>query len=263
MPCSGLDHLPSEIIIQVFKSIDNFHTIVSLVCTSRTFHAIWQRDTSSICNAVLPMTIDCFADAKELAITQELVLEPQQHFRPGESCQAASALKRFRSNARTASLVCDVFQAHFRYCENTRTKLSLTTLTPSERIRMVHAFYRVWTITILVQQGSVFSQRLDSILATLSAREIFRIQEIALWLATQCPRGNLQELSNAAFGKEPGRNELPGVYGSWAQGFEAIHEEFSRERFAPYSWPLPQCTLGTFAVFDEWQGELEVLPETA
>ncbi|MCJ1237024.1 hypothetical protein MMC14_005008 [Varicellaria rhodocarpa] len=208
------------------------------------------------------MTINCFTDAKELALTQQLVLEPQQHPRPEESCQAASTLKRFRSNARTASLVCDVFQAHFRYCENTRTKLSLTTLTPSERIRIIHVFYRVWTIIVLVQQGSVFSQRLDSILATLSAREIFRIQEIALWLATQCPRGNLQELSNAAFGKEPGQKELSGLNELWVQAFEAIHEEFSKERFAAHSWPLPQCALGTFAIFDQWQEELEVLPET-
>ena len=261
MAFSLLDQLPSEIIIQIFKSIDDFSTLVSLICTSPTLYAVWQLNMSSICTAVLPKTIDCFDDAQELVKTQELISEQPQNLISEKYNRAADILKRFRSNAHAVSLASDIFQAHFRYCENTRNELSLMTLTPSERIRFTHAFYRVWTITILVQQGSVSSQRLKSLLTSLSAREIFRIQEVALWLATQCPRKNLQDLSMATFKKEPGGKYTPGLNELWIQGFEAIQEEFNKDRFAKNRWPLPQCALGMFAVFDEWQGDLKELPE--
>ena len=261
MAYSALEQLPSELIVQVFKSIDDFSTLSSLICTSPTFYAVWQLNTSSISVAILPKTIDCFDDARELVKTQELFPESQEIPRAEECNRAAAILKRFRSNARAAALASEIFQAHFRYCENTRNELSLMTFSPSERTRFTHAFYRVWTITLLAQQGSVSLQRLESLLATLSAREIFRIQEVALWLATQCPRKNLQTLSIATFGKESGQKDTSGLNELWIRGFEAVQEEFSKERFSKNRWPLPQCALGMFAVFDEWQGELKELPE--
>jgi len=65
-PSNTLSTIPTELLIHIFKSADDFSTVSALSRACRNFHEVWQTYNSSICDAVLPRAIVCFDELVEL-----------------------------------------------------------------------------------------------------------------------------------------------------------------------------------------------------
>lgn len=62
----SLSYLPNELLVHVFKSVDNVSDAAALSRTSQRFHKIYEYSLSSICDAVLPRTIEAYDQAAQL-----------------------------------------------------------------------------------------------------------------------------------------------------------------------------------------------------
>ncbi len=75
MPPASLSDLPAELLIQVYKSLDNVKDVTALNLTSHQFYHLWVSNTVSISDAVFSCTINSFDDARELAKIQQKFVE--------------------------------------------------------------------------------------------------------------------------------------------------------------------------------------------
>ena len=71
---TSLSNLAPELLIQTFKSAEDFSTVTSLSGTCRHFRDIWKTNTSSICDAVLHRVSLCPKQAIELLNTRQKLL---------------------------------------------------------------------------------------------------------------------------------------------------------------------------------------------
>ena len=62
----SLSYLPNELLVHIFKSVKNVSDAAALSRTSRRFHEIFQYNLSSICDTVLPRTIEVYDQAAQL-----------------------------------------------------------------------------------------------------------------------------------------------------------------------------------------------------
>ena len=75
MPSASLSDFPAELLIQVYKSLDNVKDITALNLVSHQFYDLWFSHTLSISDAVFSRTIKCFDLARELVELQEKIIE--------------------------------------------------------------------------------------------------------------------------------------------------------------------------------------------
>ena len=66
-----LSELLPEVLLQVYKSLDNIEDITRLNRTSSQFYGVWRENVTSISNAVLSNVLDDFDDARILSNIQE------------------------------------------------------------------------------------------------------------------------------------------------------------------------------------------------
>ena len=71
----SLSNFPTELSIQVYKSLDNVKDVTALNLVSHQFYNLWLSHTLSISDAVLSHTIKSFNDARELVELQQKFLE--------------------------------------------------------------------------------------------------------------------------------------------------------------------------------------------
>ena len=62
----SLSYLPNELLVPIFKLVDKVSDAAALSRTSRRFHDVYQYNLSSICDAVLPRTIEVYDQAAQL-----------------------------------------------------------------------------------------------------------------------------------------------------------------------------------------------------
>ena len=62
----SLSYLPNELLLHIFKSVDNVSDAAALSRTSRHLNQTYQYNLSSICDAVLPRTIEAYDQAAQL-----------------------------------------------------------------------------------------------------------------------------------------------------------------------------------------------------
>lgn len=72
--------MPSDIILQLFKSLGSFADLKALIQTSSHFNQVWLQNVSSITKALLPTTTDYLELAKDVLVVQDL---HDQECRPG------------------------------------------------------------------------------------------------------------------------------------------------------------------------------------
>ena len=71
MSSTSFTTLAPELVIQVFKSTNDFRTVSSLSGTSSRFYKIWRSNIPAISNAVLPGAVEFYDRAQELLNAQE------------------------------------------------------------------------------------------------------------------------------------------------------------------------------------------------
>ena len=62
----SLSDLPTEIIVHLFRSVDNIRPAAVLSQISGHLHSVWRYNLSSIYDSVLPREIECYDQARQL-----------------------------------------------------------------------------------------------------------------------------------------------------------------------------------------------------
>ena len=75
MSSALLSDFPTELLIQVYKSLDNVKDITALNLVSHQFYDLWSSHALSISDAVFSRTIKSYHHARELVKLQQQVLE--------------------------------------------------------------------------------------------------------------------------------------------------------------------------------------------
>lgn len=92
-----LSTLAPELILQIYKSLDDHHSITSLNTTSRHFYQIWRANASSISDVVLQRSMDYYEDVCELV-----------RFHPLRSTDCKGAMDAYQSTLdRNKQLLCE------------------------------------------------------------------------------------------------------------------------------------------------------------
>ncbi|KAL8697148.1 MAG: hypothetical protein Q9201_007283 [Fulgogasparrea decipioides] len=139
---ASLTNLPPEIILKIFQHAENFATVNTLVRTSSIFHCVWLMNANSIAVAVLPKTIECYEEARDLAEAQKQVEAPQEASikRKSHREEVIVLVKRYLINS---DLVTGFYESNVlpnnRSSEHTKPPLL-------ERKRFLRTLYRLKTV---------------------------------------------------------------------------------------------------------------------
>lgn len=153
MPSTTLTDLAPELLIQVLKSSDTFADVTSLRGTSRKIFMIWKTNLGAIREAVLPRTIDCFEQARELLAAQERV-GGERHV-VHEHQTAMDRVKWMLKGADTAARALGYFEEKVIHNQN-RFEFGVYSpkripLTPIESTDFIRAYYRAKTLATLAK----------------------------------------------------------------------------------------------------------------
>ena len=94
MPPASLTTFPAELLIQVYKSLDNVKDVTALNLASHQFYDLWVSHTVSISDAVFSRTIKSFDDARELVKIQQKFVEQNHCDDDGHHDRYREALER-------------------------------------------------------------------------------------------------------------------------------------------------------------------------
>lgn len=185
----SLSTLPTELIVHVFKSVNDLGSAAALSRTSRDLHTIWRYSLASICNAVLPRMVECYDEAcllLEATTTSTIVAS-----RSSVENKAQAAISRAQmlfTNARLAQDALTQFEIevatlqailpeHMFECAcagKGRDKRGF------DRVHILEGYYRAVSITHLVGKGETTLRQ--QILATMRLLDFLRMSEILEWL---------------------------------------------------------------------------------
>ncbi|KAI9825119.1 MAG: hypothetical protein M1832_001439 [Thelocarpon impressellum] len=276
MPRASWAALPPELVLAVLEAADSLRTASALSRTCRAVHDVWRSNRGSICRAVLPRSLPCSAEAERLAQVQEL-LASRAASGPGEDSghpardadPAFAHSRRLLDNAHTAHLVRNLFVANcvtpfarVIYPDPDRLRAFSSCLSPSENVRFTRAYYLLWTAAIDDDRR---------LLRSLSLRELWRMLELSEWLASVTHEPYRLRLCFASVNLTPHTVSAyervePGMRRWWAAAREMMLEAF-HARSEEAGGPLPgipnHAPEGRFALFDEFQSYVEMLPEGA
>ena len=173
----SLISLPPEIILNVFKSADDYTTVIALICTASIFYDVWCHNATLITNMVLPRTIEYFENAQKLLNTQDQAMQVSDcpvHLPQGSHQVAVQCGKRFQSNASAVATTFNMFDSSMNNIQGRHLKLT-------EEIRFKQAYYHLWTV-ICLSRISNGAKLLSSALQTTQEEIRLDIIPIALWL---------------------------------------------------------------------------------
>ena len=158
---------PAELLIQVYKSLDNVKDITALNLASHQFYDLWSSHTLSISDAVFSGTIKSFDDARELAELQQNYFGRNHWDDNGHHDPYLEALERNKLM---------VFNAH-NYLDVCEEGISLRPferwINPNEPI-LSRVYYCIWKLVLM--EEDTFAQ--SSCLASLDLKNLEVMVEI-------------------------------------------------------------------------------------
>lgn len=110
MPPSSLSDFATELLIQVYKSLDNVKDVTALNLVSHQFYDLWLSNALSISDAVFSRMIESIDDARELVKLQQKFLERDHGDDDGQHDPYRRALERNKlmiSNAHGFPAFCE------------------------------------------------------------------------------------------------------------------------------------------------------------
>ncbi|CAD6589962.1 MAG: hypothetical protein ASARMPREDX12_004090 [Alectoria sarmentosa] len=190
----SLSDLPTELIVHVFKSVDDINSASTLSQTSRYLHIIWRYNLTSIFDAVLPQMIECYDEAGqylEITTTATSLVSP-----PPTEDQAKAAVIR-ANNLLTINRI--AYDAQLQFGDNftiewePRPELvgrcGSTGISsdqsgpvgpePFSCISFLRGFYRAMSMTYLAETAG--TKRYQT-LASMNLLHFFQMVDISDWI---------------------------------------------------------------------------------
>lgn len=143
MPSTSFFDLPTELIVQIFYSVDGFSTAATLRSVSHRLLSIWKRVFTSLCKTLLSRAILCFDQAEVLVEAEWRIAQDQNAFDANEA--AIERTKLFFANEKIACIA-------LRRYENTLIDeeiLDGRDMTAAERTSFVKRWYQALSMVIL------------------------------------------------------------------------------------------------------------------
>lgn len=173
MPSTSFSSLPTELIIQTFHSVDGFSTAAALSGVSHQINSIWKQILPSLCKTLLPRTVDCFDQAKELAEAQSRVADNKK---PSDATGVAiERAKLLFANADMAR----VAYHSYKYRMFCGKRLDSHDMTAAERTSFVQSWYRAIAIATL---GNDLEPLPYQMMISMNLFQFLQMMEVTSWL---------------------------------------------------------------------------------
>ena len=234
-------NLPPELILNIFRSLDNFRSVNALVRTSRIFYHTWLSNPASISDAVLPRVVYFFEQASKLVHIQERLLVSNTFQENTPRNAVILRTKRFLINERNVSTTCDWLNEDMFVTFREEAQLFFSHRHPphftvTERLRVAHACYQIWIIASL--QDAHFPdgyQAQLSILENMNLRELKRLVKLINWLIASARNERDEEDKSDLLQLVPGRC---GLDRSWIDAAANIYQVYQKQlepQITPYN----------------------------
>lgn len=217
--------LPNELIVHIFKSVDNISSAASLSRTSRHLHEVWLYYLPPIRDTVLSRTIECYDQASQLvesmaksdtAVDQSSVEEKAKaaviraRLLFTNSDMADEALKYFEADLPTE------WDEGFEQCTCTCNGTGIgdngePIVVGVSRTRFLRGYYQAMSIIYLAGKGST---RIYRFLASMDLLDFFRMVEAMEWIFFELGEEDMPDKDRAL----PGYDSRPRNPGEDADG---------------------------------------------
>ncbi|CAF9922798.1 MAG: hypothetical protein ALECFALPRED_002228 [Alectoria fallacina] len=190
----SLSDLPTELIVHVFKSVDNISSASTLSQASRHLHNVWRYNLASILDAVLRQVIECYDEAGEFLEISATVTSLAG--RSSVEDQAKAAIVRAKNFLILARVARDA-QPQFTLwigvdCEPRHELVGRRGCTgisgdqsdpigpePFTHISFLRGFYRAMSMTYLAEKAGT---KRYQFLASMNLLHFFQMVDILEWI---------------------------------------------------------------------------------
>lgn len=149
MACSLI---PSEIRLRIFECCPDVPTAASLAQASKPFNSTWMSYKKSICPDILKRTVECYQDAINLVTQDTLVEQSFEPFTASILANAKAAEHTYDTIIHDPSLFGPLREFDHSSTDLVREVDGLVILNPVERQRFVSAWYKIRTVSAMLQQ---------------------------------------------------------------------------------------------------------------
>ena len=252
-----LSSLPTEIKCQIMEACDTFGSVLALVRTGSLFQKIWQLHTKSICQHVLPRSLDCYEDCQTLVDIQLSVIVAENS--KGHETDPLRYFKLMTANSYTAARVCALFNNTLSkngpYLGPNQIKRPRNPdLTSTERARLVQTYYLAMIFLAgldVVHWNSRSQSWANNCVASISPRKLWRVRELMNWFEML----NIAELRYLQLDAA----RMMGGFAAFRKSFqEGFRSTGNRDPYAPGTGH----SNGISSFFDDCQHYLESLADT-
>ncbi len=242
MSSPALSQLPSELLIQILESLEDFSTVSALGRTSCRLHSIWQANSASICPRILTNVIECPEEANTLFDVQQSLSSPKVRIVGNQA--VLDRTKAMISNARMARDILKSFET--QQAPRLYLMLGRASLTLTERTDFLRAFYRAFTARIYFYCRPDIS--LVNVCAEWHVLDFRQLNEVLNWLLFYSEIGATEVTKLDIINK-------PESY-SWRDvwlGFEVLRIGISWHRPNEAFLPIPDLPFGHFLIQDYYE----------
>ena len=251
-----LSSLPTEIKCQIMEACDTLNSVLALAQTGSLFQQTWRLHAKSICQHVLPRSLDCYEYGQTLVDMQSSTLiaeNPQRH-----ETDSLHRFKRMIANSYAAADVCELFSRTLSkggpiLGPNQIRRPGKPNLTTTERARLMQTYYvtRIFLAGLDVDRWNAWDQSwANDCVRSISPRKLWRVRELMSWF---------EMLNNKGLRYLQLNSSLDLGFAAFRQSFQkSFRSTGNRDPYAPgivhYN--------GISSFFDECQHYLESLTDT-
>ena len=228
LPPTSLSMFPTELIIEIYTSADNFATVTALSSTSSRFRLVWRTYAKLICSVILARAVTCYEQAHEYVKAQSLDAASSE--RNADAGQPAIRdAQQCCENAKIACLALRHYETQVMECDPYDTASPIG-FTEAQQTCFLQAWYRIHTLASLI--GDLLSY---SMLIALDLLQFEQMMEVFCWLMYWCPDKHRSELhisyqhdcifSRHRFRRQPKSSIFPGDwYELWVRLTYLAHD---------------------------------------
>ena len=136
---AGKLDLPLEMALKILEYADSLNDVIALALTAPVFNAVWIAYKADVLAAVVPRSLECYAEALKLYNTF-------QRLSHSEDEDTLRRFQRILSAARIATSVRDHFCKNYHSAGKGRQGYTMTSL---ELQRFISGFYYTWKVVII------------------------------------------------------------------------------------------------------------------
>ena len=212
--------LPLEMALKILEYADSLNDVIALALTAPVFNAVWIAYKADVLAAVVPRSLECYAEALDLYNTFQRLSDSKDE-------DTVRRFQRLLAAARIAASVRDHFRKTYHSAQKGRPGYTMTSL---ELQRFISGFYYLWKVVITAcfsdsDEGLPTDPELPAV------QEIFSVCEVTIMAHSSDAR--LGVLLRRAYGIYTPQDHMRyATYQRWRNCCTALwrNDDFHRQR---------------------------------